>query len=67
MTPSDLILINQQLDALRQRDEDARKAISAQCERIAALEEASSLHHFAISHCSGGCRAELHRKNTFES
>lgn len=67
MNPSELILIKQQLEALHQRDEDARKAISALCERIAHLEESSSLHHFAITHCSGGCRAELHRNNTFES
>jgi hypothetical protein len=67
MTPTDLILINQQLDALRQRDEDARKAIAAQCERIAILEEYSSLHHHAITHCTGGCRAELHKTTPFES
>lgn len=67
MTPTDLILIKQQLDKLHQRDEDARKAIAAQCERIAHLEESSSLHHHAITHCSGGCRAELHRATPFES
>lgn len=66
MTPSDLILIHQQLDALRQRDEDARKAISALCERVSMLEEFSSLHNFAITHCTGGCKPELHRATPFE-
>lgn len=66
MNPSDLILIKQRLEALHQRDEDARKAISALCERIAQLEESSSLHHFAITHCTGGCKPELHRKTPHE-
>lgn len=58
--------IGQRLDALHQRDEDARKAIAALCARIAHLEEASSLHHHAITHCSGGCKPELHRATPFE-
>ena len=62
MTASDLILIKQQLDALRQRDEDARKAISAQCGRIDSLEEFSRLHHHAITNCTGGCREALNRE-----
>lgn len=66
MTPSESILINQRFDTLKQRDEDARKAIATLCERIASLEESSALHHHAITHCSGGCRAELHRKTPFE-
>lgn len=67
MNPADSTLIKQRLDALHQRDEDARKAIAALRERIAQLEEASSLHHHAITHCTGGCKPELHRNNTFES
>lgn len=67
MNPSESLLIRQQLDALHQRDEDARKAISALCARIAHLEEAISLHNMAISHCTGGCRVELHKSNKFES
>ena len=67
MTPSDTILIRQRLEALHQRDEDARKAIAKLCERISSLEEFSSLHHHAITHCSGGCRAELHKTTPFES
>lgn len=54
------------MEALRQRHEDARKAIAALCERVTMLEEYSSLHHHAITHCSGGCRAELHRNTPFE-
>lgn len=66
MNPADSTLIKQRLDALHQRDEDARKAIAAQCERIASLEEFSRLHHHAITHCTGGCKPELHRKTPFE-
>ena len=66
MNPSESLLISSRLDALKQRDEDARKAIARLCERISALEESSSLHHHAISHCSGGCRAELHKTTPFE-
>lgn len=66
MSPSESLLINQRLDALHQRDEDARLAIVKLCERVTMLEEYSSLHHHAITHCSGGCRAELHKTTPFE-
>lgn len=67
MNPSESLLINQRLDALKQRDEDARQAIVKLCERISVLEEYSSLHHHAITHCSGGCKPELHKTTPFES
>lgn len=62
MTSAETILINQRLDALHRRDEEARKAISALCGRVTSLEEFSSMHNMAISHCTGGCKAELHKE-----
>lgn len=64
--PSDTLLIQQKLDALKQRDEDARQAIASLCRRIAVLEQSSELHHLSISHCAH-CKTELHRKTPFES
>lgn len=61
------ITINQKLDALKKRDKEARLAIVKLCERISILEESNNLHHFAITHCTGGCQAELHRKTPFDS
>lgn len=48
-------------------DNETRLAITKLNERILILEESSNLHHFAITHCTGGCKPELRRKTALDS